>query len=468
MVTQHQGERIFRRGTTVLVAVALTGCASVVDIAERHVDANLVQERVMNQQLLLNVVRASHRQPLHFSRIPYIKLPLVTSAPWELTFPFGVVGAYGRNSAKSSVGGALITVELVPQDSQEFIQGITTPVRLSLMDFFLQQGWPKQLVLYLFVEEMRALTTTVTCTAVIQDGKPTDECNKDIAKETKEQLRRIRNNPGDVKQLGEFAKAVDAMTECEMVILADPPKRGPRFAEPWAVSLAGLPEAMTANLVGHDGQSLALQIAPTSRLKLKQPNAGSSGGDCTFVNEGGSSATPLDLSASEEVDVKVLRTIMSKGGATAKPRLGSAESQGLKDPDKASFSSPIAVGSGKLETKSTTFELVTRSPDSMVYYLGEVMRGPGEVKVRRDAGGATRATLFAVKVEQAGLGSQPQDAAAWVDYWGQRYIVARPQVDATGAPTDRTMQALALVGQILQMQNKAPAPPRSATIRVEP
>ena len=468
MVTQHQGERIFRRGTTVLAAVALTGCATVVDIAERHVDANLVQERVMNQQLLLNVVRASHRQPLHFSRIPYIKLPLVTSAPWELTFPFGVVGAYGRNSAKSSVGGALITVELVPQDSQEFIQGITTPVRLSLMDFFLQQGWPKQLVMYLFVEEMRALTTTVTCAAAIKDGVPTKECNKDIPTESQEHLRRIRNNPGDVEQLKVFAQAVDAMTECELVILADPPKRGPRFAGPWAVSLAGLPEAMNANLVGHDGQNLVLQIAPTSRLKLKPLNAGSAAEKCTITKDGGSSVTQLDLGGSEAVDPQALRTIISRGGATAKPRLGFAESQALKDPAQASYSSTRPVENGKLETKSIAFELVTRSPDSMVYYLGEVMRGPGRVTVRRDTGGDSRATLFAVQKPEPPSGSQPQDAAAWVDYWGLRYIVARPQVDKAGAPTDRTMQALALVGQILQMQNKAPAPPRSTTIRVEP
>lgn len=111
----------------------------------------------------------------------------------------------------------------------------------------------------------------------------------------------------------------------------------------------------------------------------------------------------------------------------------------------------------------------------MVYYLGEVLRGGGNVTVGRDGDPLKRATLFSVKVGEAVLGSPPARSAVWVDYWGQRYTVPWPSSrmeDASkvgsDAPTDRSMQALALVAQLLQLQNKSTAPPRATTVRVEP
>ena len=250
----HSHGGLLTRLVPLACAGALSGCATVVDIAERHRDANLVQEQVMNQQLLLNIVRASHRQPLHFSRIPYIKLPLISSAPWDLSIPFGVVGAYGRNSAKSSVGGALITVEVSPQDSQEFIQGITTPVKLTQMDFYFQQGWPKQLVLYLTVEELRTIEKTVTCETFKPDGGSVEICDPTKPqKSTEAVVHRFRNNPGNKSELEEFAKAIDTITKCELFVRSDPVQRGPRLAEPWTAPMSGLPEAINSGLVGHDG-----------------------------------------------------------------------------------------------------------------------------------------------------------------------------------------------------------------------
>ena len=467
LLKQHGGP--LKRCLVLVCAGALSGCATVVDIAERHGDANLVQERVVNQQLLLNVVRASHRQPLHFSRIPYIKLPLLSSAPWELTIPFGVVGAYSRNTAKSSVGGALITVEVAPQDGQEFIQGITTPVRLTLMDFYLQQGWPKQLVLYLFVEEMRLRESIVECKPLTPGGIAAQECaESDLVVSPEVVVRRYRNNPGNPTQLQDFAKAVDRITQCDLTVESDPPKRGPRLAEPWTAPVAGLPEAISASLFGFDGQGLALQIAGSSRLKLKQPIKGSTPA-CELPgdqSEAGSSSAKLRLQ--DDPLTNLSSTMKSRG---AKARVPSGMAGGAPDLKDLSPGAAGTAGPGdKLVKgqKSYAAELVMRSPDSMVYYLGEVLRGPGEVRVARNDDSKSRATLFTARISDAGSDSNLGDVAAWVDYWGKRYSVPRPTADASGGPTDRSMQVLGLVGQILQLQNKGAAPPRATTVRVEP
>ena len=456
-------------------AAALSGCATVVDIAERHQDANLVQEQVMNQQLLLNIVRASHRQPLHFSRIPYIKLPLVSSAPWEFTFPFGVVGAYGRNSAKSSLGGALITVEVSPQDSQEFIQGITTPVKLTQMDFYFQQGWPRQLVLYLFVEELRLLEKTLSCEAYRPEGSLIEICDpKKPPKSVEVVLHRFRNNPGNESELKEFADAIDTITKCELFVRSDPALRGPRLAEPWTSAMTGLPEAISAGLVGHDGQGMALQFAVQSRLELRKPGGESNSADCQLPEPEPVAQGSTPRTQATALRSRALETALLRAGAIESGRSIVSQSPPIEAPP-ASLTLADLQAMPKPGVKTQSVEIITRSPDGLVYYLGEVLRGPGRVTIARDGDPSSKATLFSAQISDAAAGLAPSQSAVWVDYWGQRYSIPWPSSrvsDASrvgaAAPTDRSMQALALVAQLLQLQNKSTAPPRTTSVRVEP
>lgn len=470
----QQQARPLKRCLILVCAGALTGCATVVDIAERHGDANLVQERVMNQQLLLNIVRASHRQPLHFSRIPYIKLPLISSAPWELNFPFGVVGAYGRNSAKSTVGGALITVEVAPQDSQEFMQGITTPVGLNLMNLYFQQGWPKQLVLYLFVEELRVVQTVETCDAL----KQADDSKKPVCDPNKKPERlssvieRIRNNPGKDGELADFAKAIDTITKCELFVRSDSPSKGPRLADPWTAPVSSLLEATNAGLIGPNGDGLSLLVPGLNRLELRRPAGVENAPDCELPGSSPSPQALVGASANGNAIASTLLTLLKSGGATERGKAAQAGNTDLGGAGVA-FSK---MGVEKLEKKTLSVEIATRSPDGMVYYLGEVLRHPGKVTVARDGDPKSRAFLFGAQVSEATtMDLLPKQAAVWVDYWDRRYSIPRPNTPVPSspgvkadAPKDRSMQALALVGQILQLQNKAAVPPRSAAFRVEP
>jgi hypothetical protein len=414
----------FAQASIVAATALLAGCATVVDIADRHNDANLVQEQVVNRQLLLNVVRAMHRQPLHFSRIPFIRLPLVQSAPWEFTLPFGDVGSYTRNSAKTSVGGQLITIEVSPQDGQEFIQGLTTPVKASLMDLYFQQGWPQQLVLYLFVEEMRLME---------QVGDKV------------EVRERYRNHPG---HLEDFRAAIDVMTEhCDLVVVSSPGPQGPRLAYPWAGALSGLPEAVTAGLIGAGdiGGTLALQLPGKSGMKLV-PTYGADASKCLPTAE-----TEKVLTGTSLPKPELAMRAMRAGGAA------------FFDP------SPKAMPSTGTGDKKPWLEITLRSPDGMVYYLGEVLRSGGAVTVKRNGSGKRGAAVLFNAAFTDTRTPAPEKAAVWVDYWDRRYAIVRPDSAKLSNPDDRSMQTLALLGQVLQLQNKATSPPRGgAPLRVEP
>ena len=418
-----------------VAATAMTGCASVPDIAERHHDGNVVQERVVNQQLLLNIVRAAHRQPLHFSTIPYVRLPLVNSAPWTLTVPFGVVGPYGRNSLATSLGAQVITVEVTPQTSQEFMQGITTPVRPALMDLYLQQGWPQQTVLYLFVEEMRLI-----------EKKPGDEDGRAI--------ERYRNDPANATEMKKFVAAVRRMTaHCDLRVGSNPPQPGPLLPAPMTIGLVGLPDAVNAGLVGArtaaDGKvALGLQLPGSAKVGLVPKtldNGSSQASECLPEQGIQTDRGKVTSGLRDQPGIDRLFQVWRNAGARTAP--------------------PTKGGSGD----ETWIELTFRSPDGMVYYLGELIRdGAAPVDVVGSSG--VEATLFKVDAAPVQTGAASADAAVAVDFWNWRYSIARAAGrPSSQGPADRSMQTLALVSQILQLQNKATASPRSTPpLRVEP
>ena len=239
--------------------------------------------------------------------------------------------------------------------------------------------------------------------------------------------------------------------------------------------MSGLPEAFSSGLVSHDGQGLALQLAVQSRLELRQPGGVSGPEDCQLPEAdavGQGSVPRIQAIASNN---SALVSAFRKGGATEASRSGVSQGTSFREspPVRPNSSDPLAKP--QLVTTTQSVEVAMRSPDSMVYYLGEVLRGPGKVNVARDGDPSSKATLFHAQISDVGSGFPPSQSAVWVDYWGQRYSIPWPSSrvsDASrvglAAPADRSMQALALVAQLLQLQNKSTSPPRATTVRVEP
>lgn len=132
--------------------LALTSCADY-EVAERGIAINKAFENAHNSLMLLNVVRASKRYPMHFTTFQQVTY---TPHP-ELTFGFDFPLKDGSDAFnfKPTLGidPGFATV-IQPLDKHEFYRGILRPVDLDLVWFYFTQGWPPALLWHVFVERI--------------------------------------------------------------------------------------------------------------------------------------------------------------------------------------------------------------------------------------------------------------------------------------------------------------------------
>lgn len=153
------------------LAGVLTGCAAVDgSVAPRYdtLSRNFAEAR--NQAILLNIVRAAHDYPLSFSAISQA-LPQMTNAttfslpsflfgprfcPTPATCTLGgsspqrdvVVG----NSTASNATTVQTQFTLSTQETKDFYNGLLRPVDLYIINHFIRQGYPRELLFWLFAD----------------------------------------------------------------------------------------------------------------------------------------------------------------------------------------------------------------------------------------------------------------------------------------------------------------------------
>lgn len=441
--TSRRPPRLSAVGAIALVS-ALAGCASNGQLAEHIVRANLAQEEAANQLLLLNVLRGKERHPMHFTKISAVRPAIGVGNPSvTVPTPFGPdfrTQIYNL-STQFSVQQSVDTVVL---DSQEFMRGITTPVPPGLMIYMLDQGWPQQLVLHLFVRSVEIYEERV------EDGKPAAVM-----------IARLENSPGNPRQFQQFQEAIDPLRACDIDLRPTLVSRVP-FGPPQSAasaSLQGIAAVKSADLgmvpvdgAGKEttpGAAAAYQVVRDQRavqIELRdrpeslparceglrfQAQASGSGGAPSAVSLIGTLTNDQDNVVSRQNAVR---------GLGAELRAGAAPS--------ASYA---------------IFNL--RSPEAMLYYLGEIARSQAEhpetqgpfirFRPRPDDPG-TPAVLFRVHSGAAGPGTAPVS----VTYRGVSYWLP------PSGENDRSMHTLSLVHQVLLLQNKGAETPGTTNVRI--
>ena len=161
--------------TALLSMPGILGCALIDNYSWRAVDYNKEAEVAQQQTLLLNIIRASMRRPMQFTSLQTVTgsanvtgslqgTGLQTNqTPFVSLFP-GTTSPNSTNSALTRImtgnltgnvamgGTATFTVPVL--DTQEFYQGILTPIPLQALDYYLQQGIPAELLFDLFVNRI--------------------------------------------------------------------------------------------------------------------------------------------------------------------------------------------------------------------------------------------------------------------------------------------------------------------------
>ncbi len=147
-----------RLGQYALVALAvggLAGCVSPVTLNHAVMAYDEVTTDLLSRQLLLNIARARHHHPIHFTGVSNI------AATFNFQVNAGVTPALTGNNGGLLMplfGGSAAenpTISIVPIEGEEFTRRLLTPIQENKLTMLLRQGTDIDLVLRLITSEFR-------------------------------------------------------------------------------------------------------------------------------------------------------------------------------------------------------------------------------------------------------------------------------------------------------------------------
>jgi hypothetical protein len=375
----------------VSLALAAGGCVSAAQISQRTVNYNIAVENARNEMLLLNVLRARERRAMVFTGLTRI------SGSLRKEVQIGVAGTVGQGMPNNAAVAPSFGLSDAPSfdiavlDSQEFTRGIMTPITFELVQYFWDQGYPREILLYLGIERIE-----VDCGA--------------------ERPLALENDPAD-RTFNAFRALVEGISD------------GASWADEDANALVGPP----------------LDAAQVSQLpslvKLAQAH---------------------------------LRLVPGKDGRFQLVRPGGRMLLSLRGPDPC----PVPAGTGPKTARISLYDtresyamaarapgaraarLVLRSPQSILFFLGEMARPGREVTIRPRTPGQPAVERRLLVVRDADRCGRALVAA---EYGGRRWVIPDGRNECHPG---RSLQVLALAEQLLSLQQSAHDLPAAGTVRV--
>ena len=147
----------FKASWVMLVcAAALGGCAHTTPIGRIADDDNRAIANSRQEQLLLNILRSSAREPLQFSAVGEIATTVKDSLGLDTAATNLIAGGKNLISPTLKLGGeATPVVKVTPLSSKEFTDAILRPISPEVVSLFLKQGWDAEFLLPLIVSSYR-------------------------------------------------------------------------------------------------------------------------------------------------------------------------------------------------------------------------------------------------------------------------------------------------------------------------
>lgn len=441
----------FQAPMVLLLGLMLTGCVTHGSIANKAVDFNLAVEQAQNQMLLLNAVRASERRPMYITGVQTVTGNVTTEASASLEVPFGKGTAEYKVSPSVSYSENP-TFEVPVFETKEFMLGFLNPIQPKILAYYWDQGWPRSLLLHLLVERIR-IKGEVTPKAR-QDGGtignpiPFDEVFENDPEIRDGQLCHFLRYGRFVDLLIQEGKPVLEVTETQEDV-----KGAPALSRTEIGGLGSLLAARKENLVlREDGNT-----PPAFHLQVNKEEVG-------FT---------IERAARERVLQYALEIEPSCG---TQPYVGTRE-QGKMMVMVKGEEEKVQPGDGRVD-----IELSLRSPEAVLYYLGELIRAEADGKMPSFRSGDGWEPIFvARKVDRSckeGVVDIRYDGAAYLVPPRQKrepepesstgeYEPPPSELLAPGLACDggRSMQALSLVSQLIALQKSAEDLPSSKVIR---
>jgi len=142
--------------TSALALLSLAGCLSPVTIERAGVEYDRAVTSVITEQLLLNIARARHHHPIHFTVVSNV------AATFDFRTSAGVTPrlAAGDGPEILPIFGSTVaenpTVSIVPVEGEEFTKRILTPLDETKFHFLLRQGVDLSMLLRLMARGFRS------------------------------------------------------------------------------------------------------------------------------------------------------------------------------------------------------------------------------------------------------------------------------------------------------------------------
>lgn len=384
-----------------LTGSMLSGCMSMrPTMTNFSVDYNRVVADTRNRMILLNVVRSAYREPTYYTAFTQIEGSLSMS---------GAVGLDGANligpgaaSGSATVGGSFSTAptfSIIPLNSDEFSKGMLAPIGPDTIRLFMSQGWRAKMLAPLVVQK-------VEC---IYRGQVIGE---------------VRNEPGN------YTPGVTARSFEGIAFFTGPLEQGDVFT-------LTVPGEEAAKLLA-SGALDKFDIAQKPTLDVPW---------LTTITMSAKADQSLGATLPDEF-ANVCR------GFLTRPSNDTSGFKGLADPSTAAavpVSGVITAGNDRrtdAPSNLLSMNVVFRSTDGIVYYLGERMREAMSGKIPdTDTDGDV---LFRVERNASG------PTAVEVDHRGARWSIAAGDIGdraaGTGPLIDRSLQVIALLNQLISAQ----------------
>lgn len=135
---------------------SLTGCFSPYSLEKAVVAYDYAITNTLVEQLLINIARAHHHQPVHFTGVSNIAATFDFRAFAGGTPPLG--GVDGGFILSPLFGASIAenpTISISPIDGEDFTQRLLTPLQESKLTLLLRQGVDIDLLLRLMAGELR-------------------------------------------------------------------------------------------------------------------------------------------------------------------------------------------------------------------------------------------------------------------------------------------------------------------------
>ena len=135
--------------------VLLSGCLSPVTLTRAVIAYDDAITESQSKQLLMNIARAQHHQPIHFTGVSNV------AATFDFSFTAGATPALGGLAGTQIlpvIGGSVAenpTISIAPIEGEDFTKRLLTPFHESKLTLLLRQGVDIDLLLRLMAKELR-------------------------------------------------------------------------------------------------------------------------------------------------------------------------------------------------------------------------------------------------------------------------------------------------------------------------